>query len=332
MSNIVPFDFSAPAPQVRAARRPGSINAEIMTGGAGYPVLHIKGKVFSVTKDGERRMLTRMIDDEEIPVASLNLTVVRANHKSRVFYAKSYSEGDSEGAKPTCFSHDGIRPDATVETPQATSCAACPNAVWGSKVSTDGQGGKGTACAVNTRLAVMDPKAPDTMYLLRAPAASRGPFQEAVKIADSHGKDYNEVVMKISFDVELSTPKLLFKPNGLLSDELYAKVQEHYDSPTVLDIVGTPTVRMAEEVTQARPALPVSAPAPALAAPRKPAPLVVDEDDIDLALSGAAAPQPAPAPKPRPPAAKKVAAPAPAPADAGGLLSELDSLLGATDD
>ena len=71
-----------------------------------------QGKTFAIVKDGERRVLTREIDDEQVPVASLTMTVVRANAKARVFYGKAYVEGDSDGAKPMCFSHDGAAPSA----------------------------------------------------------------------------------------------------------------------------------------------------------------------------------------------------------------------------
>ena len=155
MSALIPFDFSAPSSG--AKRRDKSINADVMIGSAGFSVISIKGKVFAIVKGDERTVVTRVVDGETEPAPALNLTVVRANPKSRVFYAKSYTEGDSEGAKPTCYSHDGVRPDAMVESPQSNNCQVCPHAQWGTKLSSDGQGGKGTACTVNTRLAVVDP-------------------------------------------------------------------------------------------------------------------------------------------------------------------------------
>ena len=334
MSNnaVVPFDFSAPA--TRGSRRPNSINQDAMITSAGFPVISIKGKTFAIVKDGERKVLTRVIDDEEIPVASLSMAIVRANSKSRVFYAKGYVEGDSDGSKPTCFSHDGVAPDGEAEMPQSNKCQLCQHAQWGTKMSADGAG-KGTACTVNTRLAVVDPKTPDTVFLLRVPAGSRTNFSDAVKLADSHGKDYNEVSMRISFDQEAPSPKLVFKPTGILTDEAFAKVQALYEDDTVKAIVGTPSMATAQEV--ARPALaaptPRAAPAPAIAA----APTIT-EDDIEMALSAVAAPAAAPKPAARKPVAKAVAAPVAAPAakapasDVGGLLGDLESLLSDSDD
>lgn len=294
MTAIVPFDFNAP---VAATRRANSRNAEVMSHSAGFSSISIKGKVFAIVKGDERKPLMRVVDGDRIPVASLQLAVVRANTKSRVFYAKSYNEGESDGAKPTCFSHDGQHPDPAAEQAQAKNCQLCPHAQWGSKVSADGQGGKGTACTVNTRLAVIDAgekltddKPKYTPYLLRVPAGSRANFSAAVSQIDTAGKDYNEAVIKISFDPEAPSPKLVFKPVGVLSEDAFAIVDSMFDDPGIKDIVGHPTVRRADEVPPAQRALPPAAPA-------APAPQITVDDVID---APAPAPKPAKAPKPAP--------------------------------
>lgn len=305
MTAIVPFDFNAPT---AAVRRPNSRNAEVIIHSTGFASISIKGKVFAIVKGDERKPLMRMIDGDRVPVASLQLAVVRANTKSRVFYAKSYTEGDSDGAKPTCFSHDGQFPDPAAEAPQAKNCQLCPHAAWGSKVSTDGQGGKGTACTVNTRLAVIDAgekltedKPKYTPYLLRVPAGSRANFNAAVNQIDAAGKDYNEAVIKISFDPEAPSPKLVFRPVGVLSEQAFGIVDGMFEDPVIQDIVGRPTVRKAEEVQPEQRALPPAAPA---------APQLTADDVVDA---------PAPAPKPAPKAAPK---PAPKPAPAPQLTAE----------
>lgn len=249
MSAIVPFNFAVPA--VASARRVSKINQDVMTGGAGFPVISIKGKVFTLIKDNERKVLTRAITDEDgnvehMPIAALSLVVARANSKSRVYYAGAYVEGDSDGSKPTCFSHDGHAPDANADKPQAKNCQVCPHAVWGSKPAMPGMEAKGTACSVNTRIAVVDPKYPATAFLLRVPAGSRPAFNDAVKLADQHGKDYNQVVMKISFDNEAPSPKLKFQPVGFPSDEVQAKIDALFEDQVVRDIVGVAQPRAAD--------------------------------------------------------------------------------------
>lgn len=327
MSAIIPFDFAAPA--TRGSRRPNSINLDAMIASAGFPVISIKGKTFAIVKDGERRVLTREIDDEQVPVASLTMAVVRANARARVFYGKAYVEGDSEGAKPTCFSHDGQTPDAQAETPQSNNCQLCPHAQWGTKVSADGLG-KGTACTVNTRLAVTDPKNPEVVYLLRVPAGSRTNFSDAVKLVDSHGKDYNEVQMRISFDQDAPSPKLVFKPTGILSDDTFAKIEMLSNDPTVRDIVGVPSLRVAQEVAPRVAALAAPVKTPVVTDDEIQAPLAGPKAEEALAKVMAPARPRAAAVKPAPVAAP-VKATAPA-ADASGLLADLNSLLGASDD
>lgn len=234
MSAIIPFAQGAKLPAYLQRRADlAKINSDVATGST-YPTLSIKGKVFTLVKDGQRKILTRPDDPDEV-LQSIEATVIRANRNSRVYYAKAYSEDESEAAKPTCYSHDGIAPAQGAREPQATKCQVCPHAVWGSK---SGETGKGTACTVNTRLAIVPPDQPDEPWLLRVPAGSRGNFADACKIADSRGLPYNALVMKIMFDKEAPSPKLLFRPIGLLDDPTYEKVETLYESDEVKEIIG----------------------------------------------------------------------------------------------
>lgn len=330
MSSIIPFAAGAVLPAYLQNRKAlAEINRDI-TSGIGFPVLSIKGKVFTLVKGNEKKILTRPDDPDEV-LQNITLAVVRANKNSRVFYAKAYVEGDSDGAKPTCYSGDSQTPAADAAEPQAKKCQICPHAVWGT-----GPNGVGTACSVNTRLAVVDPENVGEPWLLRVPAGSRANFADACKIADSRGLPYNAVVLKVGFDKEAPSPKLTFKPIGLAGDDAYAKITELYDSDNVKDIVGL-AVRPALEA-------PVDAPE-------------VDASELDAAIATkaavtkAAAPAPKATPKPAVKAKVEVevepeAAPAPAPVKAKAepkapvaaktevddLLGDLDSLLSSTDD
>jgi hypothetical protein len=246
MANIVLFGTpNAALPSYitsdRAAlkARASELNADVITGPT-YPVLSIKGKVFTLIKGNDKKVLTRA-DDPEAALQFVNLSVVRANVKSRVFFAKAYVEG-SEGveARPDCYSVDGIVPAADAQDRQAPKCAICPHAVWGSRANMEG---KGTACSVNTRAAVLDP---DTVqpgeklepYLLRIPAGSRTNFSDVVKAAEQRNIPYNALVLKVGFDNEAPAPKLTFKLVGLLSDSVYAAVEAAYSDQTVEDMLG----------------------------------------------------------------------------------------------
>ena len=93
MSSIIPFNAGAGLPAyLRNKTADTSINKDVARG-ASFPTLSIKGKVFTLVKDNERKVLTRPDDPDEV-LQSINLSVLRANTKSRVYYAKSYSEED----------------------------------------------------------------------------------------------------------------------------------------------------------------------------------------------------------------------------------------------
>jgi hypothetical protein len=359
MSNIVPFSSAALPAYLQNRKALSAINADVATA-SGFPVLSIKGKVFTLVKGKEKKVLTREIDGEQETLQSMSLSVVRANKNARVFYMKAYSEDDAEGAKPTCYSGDGVAPAADSAEPQAKKCQLCPHAVWGSKA---GDTGKGTACTVNTRLAVIDPNQPGEPWLLRVPAGSRQNFADACKMADSRGLPYNAVVLKIAFDPTAPSPKLTFKPIGLVSDEVYEKVQAMYDGDEVKEVVGLlsrapvaalPAPVEADELDAALEAKKVVETAKAKPpAPKPAAKPVVEEvglDDLDAALDEAPAPKAKPAAKPAAKATpapvieaadeveEAVEAPAPKakPATTGtgmdDLLGDLDDLLSSTDD
>lgn len=322
MSAIIPFESQAKLPAYLANRKGTSINADVLTGSSVvYPVLSIKGKVFTLVKGSERKVLTREIDGEQEAVQSLQLTVARANTKYRVFYAKAFNEAESDGAKPNCFSHDGITPDSAAREPQSKKCQGCPQNVWGVR------DGKGTACSVKTRLAVVDPNNLDNEpFLLNVPAASRKSFAQAVEAAEARGIDYNALVMRVSFDKEAPSPKLVFKPVGWLDDAAYKKVSDLYQDELVLEMVG--------------------AAKHAAAAEDEP---TVDTGELDAAIAARTAVETAKASakpvekavEPEPEAEKPKAAPKakaqPKPAEkaskaADDLLADIDNLLGSMDD
>lgn len=356
MSDIIPFS-SAQLPAYLSNRKAlaSALNKDVVTA-AQFPTLSIKGKVFTLVRDNERKVMMNPNEPDEV-LQSIQLNVLRANTKNRVYYAKSYVEGDSEGARPTCQSNDGVAPTPTSVEPQSNKCAICPHAVWGSKLKDDGTAGEGTECSVNTRLAVTAPDDLTTVFLLRVPAGSRKNYADAVKMADSRGIPYNALVLKVGFDPMAPSPKLTFKPVGLLPDDAYAQATEAYESELVREIVGlgrvdepaalpapAPGAVSADELDAAIAAKAVVAkaatPAPRVVPKAKAAPdaavkpaAAVSMDElgalVDAVAPPKAAPAPAPAPVKAPAPAPKAAAPA-APLD--GLLDELNDLLGMSDD
>lgn len=238
MTAIIPFSGgTVPAYLKKADKsKAAAINADVVTGAA-FPHFSIKGKVFAIVRDGIRTVLKNPNDPDET-AQSIVVSVLRANMKSRVFYAKRFVEGDSEGTRPTCYTYDGEAPAPDAAEPQAKKCQLCPHAVWGSRESEDGSASRGTACSSNARLAVATTDKLDEPYLLRVPPASLKNFKELVKVGLQRNIPYTAIVVKLSFDQDAASPKLTFKAQGLLSDEAYAVAEKMYKDDVVEAIVG----------------------------------------------------------------------------------------------
>lgn len=327
--NIIPFDSSSNLPSyLTNGSADLDINKEVVRVAA-FPVMSIKGMKFTVVKDGVRKVLTKPDDDEEV-AQSIGVVLTRVNLKAKTFYAAKYSEGDSDGARPTCYSYDGEVPSPNSQEPQAKKCAICPHNQWGARMGENGEA-KGKACSDNARIALSAPDALDNPMLLRVPPASLKGLKEMLKIVASRKVPYNAVIAKVGFDREAPSPKLTFKAIGLLSDGDYAAVREQYDSEVVRTIVGLEDTGHADApAIEHKPAVDTdeldaalaarSVTAKAKAAPKaEPKPSVEDELDDIIAKPKAAPKEEAP----------KKAAPK---ADSAGLMADLDDLLGTKDD
>lgn len=314
--NIIPFDGSKNLPAYLKSFNVADINSDLTAhAGGGFPVISIKGKVFAVVRDGERVVLPNPKDPES-PATAIDVVMLKANKgTSKVFYLKGYDPKDSEGAKPDCYSSDGVAPAADAQTPQAKKCATCPHNQWGSRITEKGAS-KGKACNDTVRMAVAAAGQINDPMLLRVPPASIKALGEYGQMLAKRGVGYNMVVTKVSFDQEAESPKLTFKPVGFLDDAAFAEVQEMISSDVVQNILGaSPVALPAEapadpEVEEALKGTPPKAAAkPAVAktktvtdeevaeavqaaekpkAAAKPAPkaAAVVEDDVDLDLDG----------------------------------------------
>jgi hypothetical protein len=107
-------------------------------------------------------------------------------------------------------------------------------------------------------MAIATPDLINDPYLLRVPPASIKSLGEYGKMLAKRGVGYNMVVTKVGFDMESPTPKLTFKPTGLLSDAAYAQLQEVVASDTVQAILGSEGMAAAQtEALEAPDELPV---------------------------------------------------------------------------
>lgn len=259
-----------------------------------YAIVSIKGGRFSLKYKGDMTPITNPENGD--PVGSLELVLVKSNpFLTKQYYVKGFVEGDS--AAPDCFSIDGKTPSAASPSPQHANCATCPQNTF-SKIN-ESTGKKTKPCQDNRKMAILPASdLKNEMFggpmLMRIPAASLGDLATFGSTMKQRGYPYNAVVVRVSFDLTVSYPKLIFKAVRVLNDEEADQVIEWYNS----DIVD----KMLADFSDIK----ALAEAPAA------------DPDFEQPPQKAAAPAPAPAPKPAPPkpAAQAPKAPPPQPAAA----------------
>ena len=223
MNNITTFN---PA-QTPAFARTGELSAiakSLTGGGAGNSIkrISVKGGVFRLIAGGKE---VASIDDRHLDVVIVNA----APKVSRTFYAGQFIEGEAKA--PDCWSADGNLPDASIESPQAASCAACPQNIKGS-----GQGDS-RACRYSQRLAVVlanDVDGGDVMQLTLAATSIFGkeegddkrPLQAYARFLAAQNISPEMVVTRLKFDTKAAVPKLFFQPARWLDDVEYASALE----------------------------------------------------------------------------------------------------------
>jgi len=163
------------------------------------------------------------IDDRHLDVVIVNA----APKISRTFYAGQFVEGENKA--PDCWSADGEKPDASIESPQASDCASCPMNVKGS-----GQGDS-KACRFSQRLAVVlaNDIGGDVMQLTLAATSIFGkeegdkrPLQAYARYLAAQNINPETLVTRLRFDTKAAVPKLFFQPVRWLEDDEYATAIE----------------------------------------------------------------------------------------------------------
>lgn len=155
---------------------------------------------------------------------SMNLVVVAAaKGVARTFYAEKFEEGVN--ASPSCWSAEGVTPDAEVTAPQAASCATCKQNIEGS-----GEG-KSRACRYSKRLAVaLEGDLEGNIYRMIVPAKSffgradgdKMPLQAFSKFLAGHGIPITGIVTEARFDTSEAVPVLKFRAVRPLTEAEWA--------------------------------------------------------------------------------------------------------------
>lgn len=272
-----------------------AMNADALVGiSTGYPPsIRIKSSKFRVVNgNGEETVLkpSELANGEFLPL------VILATRRglNKVYYASAYDPNQAEASAPDCFSLDGDKPDASVTTPQCTSCATCPKNAFGSGRNQAGMPTKGKACADNKILAVLYKGG---VYQFKIPPASLKNWGLFVKKLDSHEVSIGAVITYVGFDENADYSVLTFSAAGFVKQEQMEAVARFRSSPEVREITnyvapaqtGAIAAPKAQPVVEAKPV------------PAEPTPV----DDIFGGTPTPAAQEAAPAPKRGPRAVKK---------------------------
>ena len=299
-ADIIPFESNAALP---AFLQQDSSSNLVDVGGVRFPVVSIKGKVFTLNKGGEKILIMKPGEDE--PAGSIEVVIVdyapHGNTSARIYYPTGYEEGSAE--KPECYSNDGIAPAADATNAQCHKCAVCPQNVKGSKPSA--QNPEAKACSSAKRLAIATPDNLDDPMLIRAPGDSIVPFLDYLKVLKNRGvPNTYGVVTKIGFDYTVAHGRLTFKPIGFVNAAQYGQAAEVAKSDVVQAILGhgdapaapaLPKPKADPEDAPVKPRADVKVEAPAEKPAAKPAP-----KPAAAAKPAAAKPAPKPAPAPEP--------------------------------
>jgi len=198
---------------------------------------------------------------------SMNVAIVStAPANSRIYYDPAVPYVRGQASAPTCSSTDGVKPNPGTKSPQAASCATCPQNISGSG------NGESRACRYQRRLAVvLEGDMSGDVYQVILPATSifgRGqgtqqlPLEAYARMLHGNRVGVDSVVTKMEFDTDSSTPKLVFSPVRFLEENEQAIVDRQSDTPEAEHAIGLNAYQTD-----------TASSAPAIAAP-KPTPVV----------------------------------------------------------
>jgi hypothetical protein len=174
---------------------------------------------------------------------SMNIAVVStAPANSRIYYDPAVPYVRGQASAPTCSATDGIKPNVGTKTPQAASCASCPQNIAGSG------NGDSRACRYQRRLAVvLEGDMSGDVYQIILPATSifgKGngtqqlPLEAYARMLHGNRVGVDSVVTKMEFDTDSSTPKLVFSPVRFLEPNEQDIIDRQSDTPEAEQAIG----------------------------------------------------------------------------------------------
>lgn len=287
MNDIVLFNETSQLPAFLQGEQT-NLGKNLIVGGEGGNRIGLKGARFRIIVAGKEENVR---DENYLDVHIVGVVP----HYSRIYYKDAYS---GEKARPTCYSADGKAPPVDLETRMHSACESCPMNQVGSKV--DG-GKKYKACSYFQRLVVTLAGDPE-FRKFRLDVKAQGLFGDSKKESGKYnvrdyaqfvanrGADVGQLVTRLSFDTDSSTPKLLFSAHRFVTAAEWENVKQAVVSDEVKHMleVNMSTVDLSGEQTSEETKPATQSPAGVQAAP--------------VTKQEAAAAQTAPAPAPPAPA------------------------------
>lgn len=167
-------------------------------GAAQPPYVSIKNNRFTlIDASGDQEPITTV--DPKTGAFYLDCVIIDAlERESKIYYGKAFDPNAETYAPPACWSDNGIAPSRQAGSPQSPTCAACPQAEWGSAVSK--ASGKGIpACGKYQKLALMTP-GDDVLFLLRVPPNSLKHLRDYLAKFKGQPYDTPDVLTRIMLD------------------------------------------------------------------------------------------------------------------------------------
>lgn len=226
----------------------------------------------------------RVVNGEQIGKAirgEFNAIIVDMLAKPSLEYYASAYDPDAKGTAPDCYSHLGDKPEANVTNRQSANCATCEHRIDGS-----GQNGKGKACRVKRKIALLlEDDASGDVYQFNVPAKSlfgKGdgnsfPYEAYCRYLVANNSSPDRVVTKIAYNLDAETMELNFTATRFINEAELALVEAAQANPATRRLIQ---ISAAAADGSAAPKATPAQPAPKLEA--KPAFLEVEEDEAPV--------------------------------------------------
>ena len=205
------------------------------------PYLSLKDNRFTLvdTAGNEQMIQTYEMDINKVmrgqaPGPYCDVLIMDVNsHISRIFYDADYDPNAQSYQPPACFSHNGVAPSKQATKPQSPTCAACPQAVWGSATS-NVSGKQIPACAQYQQVAVLVAGF-GMPFLLRIPPNSLKNYRAYAEQFNGRSFDMETVWTRLSF---VSQGTLAFIPSGFPPPEMIALSDKLFAAQATFAMVG----------------------------------------------------------------------------------------------